>query len=304
MPLDVLIFGRNGQIAFELLRQAPPELSIRALGRSELDLSRPAEIRSAIAGLAPRLIINAAAYTAVDRAEQEQDAAFAINRDAPAVIADSAKRISCALLHYSTDYVYPGDGSRPYIESEKVGPLNVYGASKLAGDEAIVSSGVDHIILRTCWVYGDRGHNFVSTILRLAKEKEELRIVSDQQGCPTDSRFIASASWTIARQVLSGEQAERSRLNGLYHLAGAGRATWFEFARRIIDEAHTDNLAIRVKRIFAISGEDYPRAARRPAFSVLDCGKLRTVLQIEPPEWTTTLHDVIRRIALTCESRR
>lgn len=255
MTLRILLTGKNGQVGSELAHLLPSVGELTAFGRAELDLANPNALRRAIADVRPNLIINAAAYTAVDQAEKEEALARAINADAPAVIAAEAKKIGAFLVHYSTDYVFDGSKHSPYAEDDRTNPLSAYGRTKLAGEEAIRSSGVPHLILRTAWVYATSGKNFLLTVLRLASTREELRIVNDQFGAPTPARAIAGATARLVgctsprSTTRSGSETDKpqtpktadetlallTRNSGTYHLTTAGQTTWYEFAVAILD---------------------------------------------------------------------
>jgi len=274
--LRILLTGRNGQVGGELNKTLAPLGELTALGRAELDLRDAAGVRDAIRAAKPKVIVNAAAYTAVDRAESERDAAFAVNATAPGVLAEEAKRAGALLVHYSTDYVFDGAKPAAYVEEDEPNPINVYGASKLAGERAIAASGCRHLILRTSWVYGPRGSNFFLTMLRLAREKPELRVVDDQVGAPTSSLAIARGT----AQLLT------RRAQGLYHMTAAGETSWCGFARAILSSA---GLAIPV---VAIRTEDYPAPARRPRNSRLDCSRLRADCGVSLAPWEEQLSEV------------
>jgi dTDP-4-dehydrorhamnose reductase len=276
--LKILLLGRNGQVGWELERALAPLGEITALGRAELDLADVPRLAATVRTLQPGVIVNAAAYTAVDKAESDRDAAFAVNATAPRVLAEEAKRIRALLVHYSTDYVFDGAKGAPYVEDDATHPLNVYGASKLAGEEAIRKSACRHLILRTSWVYGPRGANFMLTMLRLAKERPELRVVDDQLGAPTSSKSIADATATVLARAL-----ESPRLGGLYHLAAAGETSWCGFAREILAQA---GLATPV---VPIPTEQYPTPARRPRDSRLDCARLRETFGVTLARWEEAL---------------
>src|SRR5271154_599031 len=241
MKARILLVGKNGQIGHDLQQLLPAVGETIALGREDLDLSRPDSIRRAVQHTQPQLIINAAAYTSVDQAESDEPAAYAINALAPAVLAESAKRVGAALIHYSTDYVFDGAKSLPYEENDATNPINAYGRTKLAGEKAIRDSGVAHLIFRTAWVYSTRGKNFLLTIMQLATQREELRIVKDQIGAPTCSRKLAEATARIvsnlpsdARGLAAGDLRE---LSGTYHMTAAGMTSWAEFAGEILANA-------------------------------------------------------------------
>ena len=269
----ILLISGSGQIGWELRQTLAPLGPVRALDRSALDLSSTEAIRGALCETVPGLIVNAGAYTAVDRAESEPDLALAINGTAPGILAEEAKRLDAVLVHYSTDYVFDGRTTRPYREDDATGPVNAYGRSKLAGEQAIAEIGCAYLILRTAWVYSLRGANFLTTIRRLAAEREELKVVDDQHGAPTWARGIAEATALILTrcnaQTGPGELGER---RGLYHLTAAGETTWVGFAEAIITEMRAAGEQVLAKTVSAITTADYPPPAERPVWSVLDCG--------------------------------
>lgn len=300
---DVLIFGRAGQVAYALLKAAPSDLIARSAGRPEVDLTDGQSVRDCIAEHAPMLIINAAAYTAVDRAEEEPELAYAINADAPRAMAEEAALRGIPLVHYSSDYVYSGEKQQPYIEDDEVGPLNVYGRSKLAGDQAIIASGAEHVILRTSWVYGSRRQNFLLTMLRLGGEQKHLEVVDDQVGCPTSANFIAETTWEITRTMLNATANERKQISGVFHLACCGATTWFGFAERIFCEARSRNILLKVESLLPIGSEEYPTAAKRPRYSVLDCKKLERTFGVRAPDWkdalSSTMNELTQKLELS-----
>ena len=287
----IVVTGATGQIGFEVARTLAPLGNVVGLTRAELDLASAEAVRATIRALRPRVIVNAAAYTAVDRAEAERDLATAINARAPAVLADEARRIGALLVHYSTDYVFDGAKRAPYTEADRPAPLNVYGATKLAGEEAIQAAGGAHVILRTSWVYGPRGTNFLRTMLRLARERTELRIVNDQVGAPTSSRWIAEMTAAVVSDLL-GRGDPRGDASGLYHLAAGGSTTWYEFARCILDgDPQREEQTSR--SVIPISTADYPTAARRPAYSILDCTAIRDRFGLPLTDWRQQLASVL-----------
>ncbi|MDQ6619614.1 MAG: dTDP-4-dehydrorhamnose reductase [Pseudomonadota bacterium] len=255
-----------------------PHGDIRATSRRELDLANPDSIVATITGSKPWLIVNAAAYTAVDRAEDDVDAAFAVNARAPAILADEARRCGALLIHFSTDYVFDGNSRTSYAEDAPTAPLNVYGASKLAGEQAIASSGVAALVFRTSWVYGASGSNFLTTIRRLARERDELRIVADQVGVPNWTHTLADA---VQRIVAMGEAAMAER-SGLYHLSSAGQASWYDFAKAIVGEGSST-------RVVPITTAEFVRPARRPAHAVLDTAKFQASFGFALPHWRSEL---------------
>jgi dTDP-4-dehydrorhamnose reductase len=274
--LRILLTGGNGQVGWELLKALAPLGEIVAPDRAQLDLRDPARIREAVRAANADVIVNAAAYTAVDKAESERDAAFAVNAAAPGVLAEEAKKSGALLVHYSTDYVFDGAKAAPYVEEDEPNPLNVYGASKLAGERAIAASGCRYLILRTSWVYGPRGSNFMLTMLRLARERPELEVVDDQVGAPTSSLAIARAT----AQVL------RPGTHGTYHLSAAGQTSWCGFARAILARAGS------ATPVTAIRTEDYPTPARRPRNSRLNCTRLRADFGLALAPWEEQLAEV------------
>lgn len=290
----VLLFGATGQIGWEL-QQLGRELGYVVVpDRSKVSLDRPDTIRSTIRSLRPQVVINAAAYTAVDRAEQEPDVAKSVNAVAPGVMAEEVKRIGAMLLHYSTDYVFDGTQDVPYTESVPTNPINVYGRTKRDGELAIAATGCSHVILRTSWVYSARGDNFMNTILRLAREREELRVVSDQRGAPTSSRAIARATVDLLSLPEDGHQYRLGRENGgVYHATAAGETSWFEFASAILarDTRGTRN-AHASARLVPIPADEYPTPARRPRYSVLNNSRLAATFGIALPTWQSQLDSV------------
>jgi dTDP-4-dehydrorhamnose reductase len=274
----ILVTGARGQVGAELAVLLAAHGDVTAVDRAALDLADPDAIVAAVRGLKPDLIVNAGAYTAVDRAETERDLAFAVNATAPGILAAEAKRLSAVLIHYSTDYVFDGAARAPYAEDAPVAPLSVYGASKLAGEQAIVAAGARALTLRTSWVYGMRGSNFLLTIRRLAATRDELSIVADQTGVPNWCRTLAAAT---ARIVAMGLPALADR-SGLYHLSSTGQATWFDFARAIVGDAPTP-------RIVPITTAEYPLPARRPAFGVLATARFERTFGFALPPWRDEL---------------
>jgi dTDP-4-dehydrorhamnose reductase len=278
----ILVTGAGGQVGHELARVLPPHGEVVALDRSQLDLVDIDVLRKTIRAIRPQIVVNAAAYTAVDQAEREPELAEAINARAPGVLAEEAKRLGATLIHYSTDYVFDGTASAPYGEDAPTGPLGVYGASKLHGELAIAAVDGASIILRTSWVYALRGHNFLLTIRRLAATREELRIVADQIGVPNWAHSIAM---TTAKLIERGP-ADLAERRGLYHLSGTGVTSWFEFARAIVGP-------VELPRLVPITTAEYPTAARRPAYAVLSSAKFERTFGLDLPEWRAMLQDCL-----------
>ena len=294
--MTILLLGANGQVGWELRRTLAPLGPVRALERSDADLADPDALSRIVRETVPSLIVNAAAYTAVDRAEEDEALARAINADAPGVLAEEAKRLGIALVHYSTDYVFDGTGSRPAIESDPTRPLNVYGRTKLAGEAAIRDSGCAHLILRTSWVYSMRGANFLLTVQRLAGQLEELRIVADQTGAPTWARGIAEATaLVLARCGAPRDPGGLAENGGLYHMTAAGETTWHGFAGAVVDWMRTSGQPVLCKQVSPIPTSDYPTPAKRPANSLLDCSKLNDAFGIAIPDWRDQLNLCVDR---------
>lgn len=299
----ILLTGKNGQVGRELLRHLPQLGEVVAPGRDQLDLSKPDDIRRMILGVRPQLIVNAAAYTAVDQAETDQLMAHAINQEAPGLIAVEAQKIGATLLHYSTDYVFDGTKKVPYDEADPANPVNIYGKTKFAGEEAIRSSGVPHLIFRTAWVYAQRGRNFLLTILRLATEREELRIVSDQVGAPTCATDLAAATYKILAGISGRNRAMFifSGVSGTYHMSAAGQTTWYDFAQVILKEAEvaphdlawladaTKGRRLIARNVIPISTEEFHSPVRRPSYSVLSNSRLIQMFGIALPDWQSQL---------------
>ncbi|MFQ8431776.1 dTDP-4-dehydrorhamnose reductase [Amaricoccus sp. W119] len=285
--MRALVFGTTGQVARELaLTAAGVELT--ALGRAEVDLADAAACAAAVAGGEADVVINAAAYTAVDQAEDEPTLAQAINGAAPGAMARAAAAKGVPFLHVSTDYVFDGAPGRPWREDDPTGPLGAYGTSKRAGEEAVLAAGGDAVILRTAWVFSSHGRNFVKTMLGVGRGRDEMRVVGDQQGGPTPARDIAEALWTIARARLA-----RRGTPGIYHFAGAPAVSWAEFAEAVFAESGWADQP----RVTAIATADWPTRARRPANSVLDCGAISRAFGIAQPDWRAGLARVVAELS-------
>lgn len=277
----LLLIGKNGQVGWELQRTLAALAEVVPVDFPEIDLTDGTAVRELMRGVNPRIIVNAAAYTAVDKAESEPDRCHRINAVAPALLAEDAKRIGALIIHYSTDYVFDGTKTSPYVEDDQPNPLGAYGRSKQAGDEAVRAAGADHLIFRLCWVYGTRGQNFLLTIQRLAREREQLRVVSDQVGCPTWSRLIAEATTLALSRVLA--DSDRASFSGTYHLAASGQTNWHEFASKIV--ATMPETERKCREVVPITTPEYPTPARRPAYSVLGCQKLERKFGLRLPDW-------------------
>lgn len=309
---SILLIGKNGQVGSELAHLLPSIGSLTAVGHQELDLLNPNDIRRTIQEVRPSVIVNAAAYTAVDRAEKEEAIAHAVNAEAPGVLAEEAKKIGAVVIHYSTDYVFDGAGRAPYREDDPTNPLGAYGRTKLAGEEAIRAVGPSHLIFRTAWVYATSGKNFVLAILRLAAERQELRIVDDQVGTPTWSRDIAAATTRVLERAMPppnyADSSALRELGGTYHLTAAGQTTWHEFAVAILDEssrispdtpwlaAATGGRPLIAKRILAITTRDYPTPARRPGYSVLSNERFARSFGFSIPDWRSQLSQAVKTV--------
>ncbi len=293
--MRILLLGREGQVAWELRRTLAPLGELVAVDRRTpemtTDLTDMDSLRRAIRTVTPDLVVNAAAYTAVDRAEHEAELAWRINAEAPGVIAAEVKRLGSGLVHYSTDYVFGGDSdSEPFPEDHRKQPQSVYGQSKLAGEEAIRDLQVPHLIVRTAWVYGQRGRNFLLTMLRLLKEREQIRVVDDQRGSPTWSRLIAEATAALVVQCRHGSAFRPGESGGTYHLTCSGETTWCGFARHIRIEAQQRGLVgEKCAAIEGIPTSGYPTPARRPAYSVLATEKLANRFGLRLPHWEAAL---------------
>jgi dTDP-4-dehydrorhamnose reductase len=261
----------------------------------DVDFTKPETIRDAVRAAEPAVIVNAAAYTAVDKAESEPELAMQINGTAPGVLAEEAKRLGSLLVHYSTDYVYDGTKQGEWIETDKPNPLNVYGKTKLAGDEAIAAVGCEHLILRTSWVYGARGNNFLLTMLRLSKERHELRIVDDQTGAPTSSECIAEATADILAQVLGPADGGLEGRSGVYNLTCAGATTWFGFAKALLERS-AGSLGAGTPTLVPIPTSEFPRPATRPRNSRLSGARLKETFGVVMPAWESALDMVLETL--------
>lgn len=292
----ILVTGGSGQVGYELVRALAPLGKIVAPSSLELDLTDMPGIRTVVRAIAPNVIVNAAAYTNVDRAEKDRDRCWAINAEGPRILAEEAQRIGAALVHYSTDYVFDGTKRTPYTEDDAPCPVNVYGESKLAGEQAIASVGGGYLILRTSWVYGARGTNFLLTIRRLARERRELKVVSDQTGTPTWSRAIADTTALMLGKALpTGERPAEAlaRISGIYNMSADGSTSWYDFANAIIAD-DVDGGQVICERMVPVTTTEYGAPAPRPLFSVLDNSKLRSRFGCALPEWRALLGLVLQ----------
>jgi dTDP-4-dehydrorhamnose reductase len=294
---SILLIGADGQVGWELQRSLAPlgEVVCASLDGARgpaVDLADPRSLSRVVQQTAPDAVVNAAAYTAVDRAEGEPELAHKINADAPGMIGALLRDRGVPIVHYSTDFVFAGDADRPYVETDRPGPLNVYGETKLAGEVSLMKSGAHAIIFRTSWVYGARGHNFLVTMRRLLREKDELKVVDDQVGAPTWSRMLAEVTALVLYRVLAGD-LDLAHCKGLYHLTGAGQTSWFGFARAI-------QTAIGARcDLRPIGSAEYRSPAVRPAYSVLDNTKLRETFGIALPDWETSLRLCLEELSGT-----
>lgn len=292
MKPTILLTGKTGQLGFELARVLAPLGQVAAHGRGTCDLADGAALRRLVRELRPAVIVNPAAYTAVDKAETDARAAFAVNAEAPAILAEEAARCGAAVLHFSTDYVFDGSKPAPYVERDAPNPQNTYGASKLAGEQALLGSGADALVLRTSWVFGAHGGNFLKSILRLAAERDSLRVVADQVGAPTPAALLADLSAHLVRQLL--REGREGFPFGLYHVAAAGETSWHEYARFIVAEALAGGRVLKAGpgQVAGIPTAEYPTPAKRPHNSRLDSSRFEQTFGLCLPPW----QDGVRRI--------
>jgi|SRR5690554_1244526 len=290
--VKVLITGAAGQVGSELVKSAPAGFEVVGYNSSELDITNIQQVRQIVAEQAPALIINAAAYTAVDKAEIDVERAYAVNETGVKNLAQAALALNIPVFHISTDYVFDGTATEPYKETDPVGPTGIYGASKLAGEQALANSGVKHIILRTSWVFGAEGNNFVKTMLRLGKERDTLGLVADQHGCPTSAASIANVLWQLAQK-----DTEEGELPwGIYHFSNAPATTWYGFACEIFKQAVEAGMLGKEPIVNAITTTDYPTPAKRPIWSVLDTKKIQHVINCDNWSWKPELAVVLREL--------
>jgi dTDP-4-dehydrorhamnose reductase len=289
----ILIIGRIGQVGWELRRTLAPLGRIVCIDFPDIDLTDGKSITRWVGETRPEVIVNAAAYTAVDKAETEFEKCNQINGIAPGILAEQAKKLSALLVHYSTDYIFDGTKTSPYTEEDPTNPLGAYGRSKLAGDQAVLQVNPNHLIFRLCWVYGARGQNFMLTMMRLAREREKLRVVRDQFGCPTWSRMIAETTALALKQVLATN--DPGAFKGVYHLAASGHTNWHDFAKAIIELMPPEGK--KCKQVEAITTAEYPLPAKRPAYSVLSCDKLERTFGLRLPDWHESLKQVMESLS-------
>jgi dTDP-4-dehydrorhamnose reductase len=303
MKPTILLTGKTGQLGSELNRLLPTLGEVISLDRNELDLRDPEKIRCVMRDAQPQLVVNAAAYTAVDLAETDEADALAVNAEGPEVLALEAKKIGALLIHFSTDYVFDGANNSPYVESDSPDPLNAYGRTKLAGEEAIRHSGAAHLIFRTSWVYATHGRNFLLTILRLATEREELKIIDDQIGSPTSAVDLAEATTTILARIIPHAKGQLTlpSVDGIYHMTASGYTTWYEFAKVILEEtartpqnlswltSATKGRPIIARRVLPISTQAFGSPTHRPAYSVLSNAHVKETFGITLPDWRSQL---------------
>lgn len=298
--MKIILFGKQGQLGWELHRELAPRGEVRAVDREDLDLRDAAALERFLKDERPHLIVNASAYTAVDRAEQEPELAFQVNAQAPGIMAAIACKLNAGLIHFSTDYVFDGELGRPYLESDTPQPLNVYGASKLAGERAIRQAGGAHLTFRTAWVYSLRADSFVTKILKLARRERELRVVTDQISSPTWVRALAN----VVSQLLDRPKGDLTdfirQYSGLYHVAGRGHASRFEWAQAIL-AAVPNRDDYLVQAIRPALTDEFPAPARRPLFSALECARFETTFGLRLPEWEKSLRSALNdRIEMQC----
>ncbi|WP_339846536.1 dTDP-4-dehydrorhamnose reductase [uncultured Halopseudomonas sp.] len=293
--MRVLITGAGGQVGYELVRLAPYGFEAHGFSSRELDITSPFQIKKSVEQLNPDLIINAAAYTAVDKAENEQDSAYAVNRDGVANLATIAESLGIPFFHISTDYVFDGGAQNAYKEDDITNPTGLYGLSKLAGEEILAATCFRHLVVRTSWVFGAHGNNFVKTMIRLGQDRDALSIVDDQEGSPTSAASIAQTLWRLASHY-----RDKGTLPwGIYHYSGWPACTWFEFATTIFELAHPLGLTSRKPLLSPIKTVDYPTPAKRPAFSTLDCSKLFDTFDIPQSDWADDLNLVLIELSRT-----
>ena len=300
--MQILLFGKGGQVGWELQRSLASLGELIALdfdSRQQCgDFTRLDNIAQTVRDIAPDVIVNAAAYTAVDKAESEPELVRTINALAPGILAREAKKLGSWLIHYSTDYVFDGSGSKPWVETDPTGPLNVYGSTKLEGEEAVRASGCRHLIFRTSWVYAAHGSNFAKTMLRLAQERERLTVVADQIGAPTGADLLADVTAHAIRTVL-----QRPELSGLYHLVAGGETSWYGYAQFVLDLARQAGIVLKVEAesVVPVPTSTFPLPARRPLNSRLDVRKIQTAFDVHLPSWRVGVAHMLEEILVSCK---
>lgn len=295
MTMQVIVTGANGQVGRELLQRVPPGFSVVGYGSGELDISDRTQVAQVLARVKPQLLINAAAYTAVDKAESDVERAYAVNCDGVAHLALAAEAQGIAVLHISTDYVFDGNSNLAYKTGDVTAPSGVYGLSKLAGEQQLKQYCSRHVILRTSWVFGSHGSNFVKTMLRLGRERNELAVVADQRGCPTSAGSIAETLWALAEIF----RCEGTLKWGVYHYSGAPACTWYDFADEIFSQARSLGLLEKKPILKAITTAEFPTQAKRPGWSVLDCQALEQDFGMIPRSWKGELQQVLQQLGRT-----
>ncbi|HHJ35504.1 MAG TPA: dTDP-4-dehydrorhamnose reductase [Gammaproteobacteria bacterium] len=293
--MKILLFGKKGQVGWELNRSLLPLGDVVALCKDEADFSEPEKLRKIVSSLAPDIIVNAAAYTAVDNAEENEGVAFRVNAASPGVLAEEALKLNALLIHYSTDYVFDGTKKTLYTESDAADPVNAYGRTKLAGEKAIQASGCAYLIFRTSWVYAGRGNNFLLTILKSIKEKKELDIVSDQIGAPTSARLIADTTSQCLMLAIQ-EMLTGHFISELYHLSASGTTSWHGFSEEIVRVARLHNYPLKIERVNRVLSSDYPVSANRPLSSLLSTKKLQNKFKVTLPDWKISLDMCLQEI--------
>uniref|UniRef100_UPI004047584B dTDP-4-dehydrorhamnose reductase n=1 Tax=Rheinheimera sp. TaxID=1869214 RepID=UPI004047584B len=286
--LKVALTGANGQLGYQLAKKLADKVTLLALDRAALDIANNAQVEQTLSAFAPDVIINAAAYTAVDKAEQEPELAKAINETGPENLAKVADKLDAVLIHVSTDYVFDGKSDKPYVETDATNPQSIYGLTKLNGEQAIVKYCAKHLILRTAWVFAEHGNNFVKTMLRLAQSRPELGVVADQIGGPTYAGDIAEAIISMVSQL----SAENEQRYGVYHYSGAPYVSWHKFACSIFQQAVQQQLVAQAPKVNAITTAQYPTPAKRPAFSMLNCSKIQQAFAVSPSNWQAALNNL------------
>jgi dTDP-4-dehydrorhamnose reductase len=290
--MRILLLGKNGQVGWELQRSLAPLGEVRALDRNNGgDLTDLSEIQQQILDYRPNVVVNAAAYTAVDKAESEQDTADLVNHKAVEIIAETCQSIDALLVHYSTDYVFSGEGNQPWSETDGVQPVNEYGQSKLKGEQAIAASGCQHLIFRTSWVYAAKGNNFAKTMLKLATTRTELNVINDQFGAPTGAELIAD----VTAQAIPSTLSDSSK-SGVYHLVASGETTWCDYAKHVFEVAKQNSFELQANTVNGIPTSQYPTPAKRPFNSRLDCSKLEKSFDLSMPDWKSGVDRMLAEI--------